>query len=85
MGPIDSITRFLRRPVLGRLHRAQTGLSRMGRTGVNKEEGRFQVGPHEEQRLRVRTEPSGFTKLPRGRDREDRCQEKVLSFVSVEK
>lgn len=40
----------------------------------------FRWEPHNEQRLRVRTEPDVFTKVPSVRERRQ-----VLGFVSVEK
>lgn len=52
----------------------------MGRTEINEEEERFQVGPHNEQRFRVRIEPGVFTKVLRVRERRQ-----ALGFVSVEK
>lgn len=46
----------------------------MGRCEINEEEERFQPGPQEEQRFRVRIETDVFTKGRTGGDREDRCQ-----------
>lgn len=40
----------------------------MGRTEINENEGRVQVGPQEEQRFRVRTETGMFTKVRCVRD-----------------